>query len=186
TSSYNNLGNVYKDKGEYGKALEYHQKSLNIRLKAFGKEHSYVAKNYSNIGDVFKNKGEFTKAKAYQNKALAIYINTFGRYHPDIGRVYNSLAAIYVAKTSMEHGSPRPKLRAPYLLDTALFYYQQAIQSLVKGFPDNGIYVNPVLKKVFIPGKVPKIEGVQSMLVLLAVLEGKAEAFYRRWKEGKK
>ena len=43
-----------------------------------------------------------------------------------------------------------------------------------------------MLKKVFIPGMVPKIEGVQSMPVLLNAMVGKAEAFYGRWKEGKK
>jgi len=65
--------------------------------------------------------------------------------------------------------------------DTALIYYQKALQSLVNGFSDHSVYINPVLKKVFMPGKTPKIEGVQSMDILYKTLKGKAEAFEKIW-----
>jgi len=192
---YNNLGNVYKRKAEYEKGLEYHQKALSIRLKTLGTNHPAVAASYANLGELYLAKMEFSNAIKYQNKSLPIFREVFGDYHPDVGMVYNSIAAIYVTKATIEDGAwsmehrarskeqsqPSPKLHAPRLLDTALFYYQKAIQSLVKGFSANSIYVNPVLKKVFIPGKTPKMEGVQSMPVLKDVLVEKAEAFELRW-----
>ena len=63
----------------------------------------------------------------------------------------------------------------------ALQYYQQAMQALVKDFEENSVYVSPKLKVIYQPGKAPKMEGVQSMLILLTTLERRAEAFYGRW-----
>ena len=34
--SYNNIASVYKSQGDYAKALEFYQKSLNIIIKVLG------------------------------------------------------------------------------------------------------------------------------------------------------
>ena len=40
---------VHNDLGERNKALEHHEKALNIRLKLFGEEHTETAGSYNNI-----------------------------------------------------------------------------------------------------------------------------------------
>ena len=49
-NSYNNIGVVYREQGNYGKALEYHKKALAIREKLLGTEHPNTATTYNNIG----------------------------------------------------------------------------------------------------------------------------------------
>jgi hypothetical protein len=39
-TSYNNLGNLFSNLGDYDKAREYLEKSLATRLKLFGEEHA--------------------------------------------------------------------------------------------------------------------------------------------------
>lgn len=46
---YNNIGAIYGIQGEYGKALEYFQKSLAIWLKVFAEGHPEVADSYKEI-----------------------------------------------------------------------------------------------------------------------------------------
>ena len=62
------MGNLYHDNGDYAKALENYNKSLEIRAKISGAESIEVAKILNNIGMVYKNKGDL-------NKALEIYKN---------------------------------------------------------------------------------------------------------------
>ncbi len=47
---YNNLGILYKNKGDLNKAEEHYQKSLKIRLNLFGENHSDTAMSYNNLG----------------------------------------------------------------------------------------------------------------------------------------
>ena len=50
--SFNNIGVVYKKKGDLENALVQHQKALEIRTRVFGFEHPDVAASYINIGSV--------------------------------------------------------------------------------------------------------------------------------------
>jgi hypothetical protein len=47
------MASGYKFKGDYRKALEYHEKSLKIRLKLLGEEHEHTAVSYNNIGNLY-------------------------------------------------------------------------------------------------------------------------------------
>ena len=71
-TSYNNIGEVYREQGNYGKALEYHLKALATREKVLGTEHSDTAQSYNNIGLVYYEQGDYSKALEYHQKALAI------------------------------------------------------------------------------------------------------------------
>ena len=51
-STYNNIGLVHHNKGEYDKALEHYKKALAIDLKQLGPEHPDLASTYGNIGNV--------------------------------------------------------------------------------------------------------------------------------------
>ncbi len=45
-ASLNNLGSVYKSKGEYDKAIELYNKSLSIRKMVLGNQHPDVINNF--------------------------------------------------------------------------------------------------------------------------------------------
>ena len=52
--SYVNMATVYKSQGKYDEALEYHQKSLSIRLTTHGDMHPAVAASYGNMAIVYE------------------------------------------------------------------------------------------------------------------------------------
>jgi len=66
------IGLVYYGKGENDKALEFYQKSLEIRLKSLPPNHPDLASSYLNIGSVYKSKGEYDKAIEFYQKSLEI------------------------------------------------------------------------------------------------------------------
>nr|WP_298923199.1 tetratricopeptide repeat protein [uncultured Allomuricauda sp.] len=57
---YNGLGYIYLRKGNYKKALGYHQKNLEISIKM--KDTLRMAWSYGAIGSVYNEMGEYTKA----------------------------------------------------------------------------------------------------------------------------
>ena len=79
----NQLGLALRDDGQYDKALEYHQKSLAIRLKQLEADHPDVANSYYNIAFIYKAKKDLSKAKEYWEKAYAIFLKRLGPNHPD-------------------------------------------------------------------------------------------------------
>ena len=48
------MSSVYRQKGDYDKALECCTKSLSIQLKILGENHPYVAFSYDRIGSVWR------------------------------------------------------------------------------------------------------------------------------------
>ena len=51
--------------GELGKAKDYHQRALEIKINVLGPNHIDVATSYSNLGLVYKAMGELEQAKDY-------------------------------------------------------------------------------------------------------------------------
>ena len=58
-SSYNNLGSVHGQMGDFEKAKEYHELALSIRHKMLGPENVQVATSYNNLGYVHEQLGNF-------------------------------------------------------------------------------------------------------------------------------
>ena len=93
-STYNNIGLVHHNKGEYDKALEHYKKALAIDLKQLGPEHPYVAGSYYNMAYVYEAKKDLAKAKEYWEKAYAIRLKKLGPNHPNTKRVKGQLDAL--------------------------------------------------------------------------------------------
>lgn len=69
-SYYNILGVTAELEGRYALALQYHQKSLAVRISAGIQDK--VAKSHNNIAIVYRRKGDFWSASANYQKALAL------------------------------------------------------------------------------------------------------------------
>jgi tetratricopeptide (TPR) repeat protein len=71
-STFNNIGLVHRQLGNFQKALEYHEKSLEIKILFLGVHHPSVADTFYNFGVVARNLENFQKALEYYYKALEI------------------------------------------------------------------------------------------------------------------
>jgi predicted ATPase len=86
---YNELGVIYYQTDDFEKAFEYHEKSLQIRMKIDDK--LGISSSYNNIGNVWYSKGYFEKALDYYEKSLHI-LEAIG----DVAGVASSLGNIGV------------------------------------------------------------------------------------------
>ena len=93
--SYNNIGIVYYNLGEYDKALEYYFKALEIQKAVLGEKHRDTAVSYNNIGAVYQNLGDYDKALEYHNKALEIRKEVLEEKHSDTAISYGNIGAVY-------------------------------------------------------------------------------------------
>ena len=92
---YHNMALVFREQGEYGKALEYYGKALGIRERVLGPENLSTATTYNDMAGVFYEQGEYEKALVYYEKALAIRERVLGPEHPSTATTYNSMAGVF-------------------------------------------------------------------------------------------
>ncbi|CAF1692108.1 unnamed protein product, partial [Adineta ricciae] len=71
-SSYNNIGMVYSDMGDYSKALEYYERASTIQQQSLPPNHPDLASSYNNIGMVYSDMGDYSKALEYYERASTI------------------------------------------------------------------------------------------------------------------
>ena len=76
-------------------AKDYHQRALEIEIKALGPTHVDVGASYDNLGLVYEKTGELEQAKDYHHRALEIQIKALDPTHVDVGRSYNNLGNIH-------------------------------------------------------------------------------------------
>jgi len=60
--TFENIGTVYYDQGNYQKALDNFEKSLAIKIKIQGNDSLDVAVSLTNIGLVYRSQGNYPKA----------------------------------------------------------------------------------------------------------------------------
>ncbi|CAF1287956.1 unnamed protein product [Rotaria sp. Silwood1] len=95
-AEYNHqLGGVYKDMGEYSKALFYYEKSLDIDKKILSPNDPNLASSYNNIGLVHYNMGEYSKALSSYERSLEIRKIALPPNHPDLAASYNNIGLVY-------------------------------------------------------------------------------------------
>ncbi|MEE1001122.1 MAG: tetratricopeptide repeat protein [Bacteroidales bacterium] len=132
-ASYNNIGNVYSESGNYVKALEYYNESLKIKKEVLGENHTVTATSYGNIGNVYSKSGNYVKALEYYNESLKIKKVTLGENHPDTAMSYNNIGVVY-------------SLLKDY--DKALEYYNESLKirkvTLGENHPDTAMSYNNI------------------------------------------
>jgi tetratricopeptide (TPR) repeat protein len=118
-STYNNLGTVYADKGEWDLAIEYHEKGMKI-FEALGDRYG-LASTYHNLGNVYAKKGEWDIAIGYYEKSMKIK-EALGDRHgvgttlANIGKTYLDRSDPTNAKRNLEEAIKKihPDARPDY------------------------------------------------------------------------
>jgi len=118
----NNLGLAYKSKGEYDKAISYHEKALEINLITTGENNPDTASIYNNLGSAYNSKGKYDKAIDYYKKALEIVLKTIGENNPITATPYNNIGLAYHSKKEY---------------DKAIDYYKKALEINLKTIGEN-------------------------------------------------
>ena len=83
--------------GNYARALELYQHSLELKLKDFGPENQEVATAYNNIGSVYYSLRDYPRALEQHQKSLRIRLKLFGEEHVAVAHSYSNIALVYSA-----------------------------------------------------------------------------------------
>ncbi len=75
--AYNNYAQFLVNKNDYGKALEFYNKSLGILDKKVPEKHTYKGHCYQNLGELYIELKEYKKALGYFQKSLISKIHGF-------------------------------------------------------------------------------------------------------------
>ncbi|GEM_PF-5245664 len=117
---HNSLGMVYKSKGEWDKAIEFFQKSLDGKEKI--EDVRGMAVTFNNLGLAYQDKGEWDKAIEFYQKALEISKKD-GDVH-GMAITYGNLGIVYQLKGEW---------------DKAIEFYQKALAGKEKVGDIHGI-----------------------------------------------
>ena len=71
--TYTNMGIVFKELGDYEKALFHYRNALDIQNKSLGRAHVFVAQTIGNIADVYMAQGDLENALLSYKEALDIF-----------------------------------------------------------------------------------------------------------------
>ncbi len=92
---YHSLGEVYYQKAENNKSLEYFDKCLLIKMGLHGDYSVEVAVVYNSIANVYAKIGRYEMALDYYLLNVAIIKSLHGKNHQDLGVTYTNIANIY-------------------------------------------------------------------------------------------
>jgi tetratricopeptide (TPR) repeat protein len=91
----NNLALLYRQMGNYEKALPLYQRALEKYEKVLGPEHPDVATTLDNLALLYESMGNYEKALPLYQRAFDIREQFLGSQHPDVAITLNNLAGLY-------------------------------------------------------------------------------------------
>lgn len=148
SSTYNNIGETYRKMGDHDKASEYFLNAIDYTVQFKGEQNIDLARYYLNYGlytlEIFQ---DYEKGMNLYRKALDLCLHFFGTKHPLTAKTYYNIGNYYFRLDD---------------LDSALFYVQKSIISLVDDFHNEDYRENPA------------IESASSSVELLNYLKEKA------------
>ncbi|CAF4248771.1 unnamed protein product, partial [Didymodactylos carnosus] len=121
-ATYNNMGLVHYNQGNYVEALNYYKKTLEIQLKSLTENHPDIATTYNNVGLVHYNQGNHVEALNYYKKTLEIQLKSLTENHPDIATTYNNMGGVHDNQGNYTK---------------ALNYYKKTLEIQLKSLPEN-------------------------------------------------
>ena len=140
------------NQGRYSEATPLAQRTLTIREKALGPDHSEVAAALNNLAELYRVQGRYADAESLHKRALTIREQALGPDHPDVALSLNNLAGIYQAQGRYADAEPlykrslaiREKALGPDHPDVA-----QALNNLAGIYQAQGRYADaePLYKR---------------------------------------
>ena len=94
-TSYNNLGEIYRETGDYSLAREYFTKALSVVEKNDDLSHPVVARIYNNIGLSFYEQGDYFEAQKYYKMAIDIHVKANGTENPLYAKYCHNIGSSY-------------------------------------------------------------------------------------------
>lgn len=113
-ATYNGLGNIYHRMGDYSKAIDYFERSLEIYKQKFGADSWLLAVPSMNIGNLYVTRGNTLKAEEYYLRGMDIMVKN-NKKGPDLASCYIGLGDIAANKGAY---------------DLALSYYHKGMNVL--------------------------------------------------------
>ena len=110
---FTSLGDAFRYRGNYEKALNYYKKALELSENLLGREAPETGAAYNNIGMVYGEQGDYEMAIECFMIALQIREKVLGQEHLDTVGTYNNIAFVY-------------KYQGNY--EKALEYYEKALE----------------------------------------------------------
>ena len=134
------LSSLYKDLGDYNKAIEIIENNLIIYKKHYGSNHYKIAKIIRNLGAVFLSSGDLKRAEMLFNESLTISksIN-----HPDQFKSLESLAEVNIIKIQNSENSEQKSLYKSKAFD----YLTQALELSKQSLPANAPDIEKMTSK---------------------------------------
>ncbi len=134
SSTFNNIGETYRKMGDYEKASNYFLNAIEHTIELKGEQNIDLARYYLNYGvytiEVFQ---DYEKGENLYRKALDLCLRSFGSKHPLTSKTYLNIGNFFYRLDE---------------LDSALFYTQKSIISLIDDFQEEDYRQNPAIDKV--------------------------------------
>ncbi len=92
------VGDIHSRKGDYGNALQYYEKSLNV-MEEINEQHG-IAAALNNIGNIYNNKGELERAVKFHERSLEI-LKKIGSKH-GIATALNNIGLVQYIKGELD------------------------------------------------------------------------------------
>jgi CHAT domain-containing protein len=102
-SSLNDLGVLYRTKGDFVRAEQLLQRAMTMQEKALGEEHNSFAGTLNSLAGLYREKGDYAGAEPLYQRAVAIREKT---NHPYLAVSLNNLANLYRDMGDYEKAEP--------------------------------------------------------------------------------
>jgi len=93
--SWIDLASLYKDIGNYDKALINYTKLVNVDTGIFSNKALFQGTIYNDISLLYELMGNYDEALTYYKKALVIYEKILGSEHQFTANIYNNISLLY-------------------------------------------------------------------------------------------
>ena len=115
---YNNIGHIYREKGDIDTAVTFHELALSVEVSSYGPDHFEVAVTYHNLGVAYFCKGDNARSIEYHEKSLKINLIQLPPLHPNTGAVYLGLGNICMSTGEFSRALDYYKLHLEVCLET--------------------------------------------------------------------
>ena len=154
---YLNIAKTVAKTGNAGKADKYYKESISSFIKEYGRNYYRLIDVFFDYGIFLRSQHRAQEAMKIHRKALNICLENYGKKH-----TFTSLAYKHIGDDFMERNN----------CDSALFYYQRSLISIVRNFNDTSIYSNPSIgSSIFDIRLLDNLKSKAKALELLAERE---------------